>query len=488
MAVPQLSSAATALFERLPELLFRPLASANRRGYWSLLCALHRQRFGPDAPMPPSHGFFQRDIHRDIEDHLSYDGAWEAEDGESAETPLNIRAIGVFNRLMECGWFRVERYGMERTVSMRPSVGQFLTMLISFAETGPVFVSGKIRSIDANLGLVAKGEGSGDVLAEAAEQARHLLEHIRNTGTNVRDLMASFGADTATAQYVRSFFKDYIEQVFIGDYRELRTREHPLSRRPQILRVVEHLATTEGERARLIAWYEQRRTAGNRQQAEVLFERDLQRLYELERIDEYLERLDDEIRRANKRALAFLDYRLRSMMPLDHMIRRGIERLLAAGDRDAAPLFAPDVLMSGARLAEPRRSVERPPPSPLREQTISDPERARARLMLRAREARSMTVPKLAAFVSRALDGAPSVAGDALPADSIEAIRARQVLQSVAMATSSGSARLVAEARRIARGFDVHPTDAAELEHPLLTGRPFTVALRHKPSDSSNKP
>ena len=100
------------------------------------------------------------------------------------------------------------------------------------AETGPVFVSGKIRSIDANLQMVIDGKASGDSLAEAAEQARNLLEHIRNTGTNIRDITGvSAPRHYRTSQYVQRFFSDYIERVFIGDYRELRTSEHPLSKR-----------------------------------------------------------------------------------------------------------------------------------------------------------------------------------------------------------------------------------------------------------------
>ena len=41
---------APSLFQRLPEQIFSPLASANRRQYWHLLCALYDKRFGPDAP------------------------------------------------------------------------------------------------------------------------------------------------------------------------------------------------------------------------------------------------------------------------------------------------------------------------------------------------------------------------------------------------------------------------------------------------------
>ena len=231
MAVPSVTPASMALFQRIPERLFGPLASQNRHGYWALLCHLHRRRFGPDAPLPPSYGFLQRDVIQEIEDHLKYANEWQPESGDQPDTPLNIRAIGIFNRLVDAGWFRLERYGIEKTVNMAPAVGQLLTQLINFAETGPVFVSGKIRAIDAAVAQVHKGEASGDLLREAAEQCRNLLVYIRNTSTNVRDLMATIGAQPTTAQYVRSFFTSYVQEVFIWDYQELRTREHPLSKR-----------------------------------------------------------------------------------------------------------------------------------------------------------------------------------------------------------------------------------------------------------------
>src|SRR3546814_11686506 len=85
---------------------------------------------------------------------------------------------------------------------MAPVVGQLLTQLIGFAETGPVFVSGKIRSIDAAISQVRNGEASGDLLREAAEQCRNLLVYIRNTGTNVRDLMQAIGAQRSEERRV----------------------------------------------------------------------------------------------------------------------------------------------------------------------------------------------------------------------------------------------------------------------------------------------
>jgi len=468
-------TAASLLFERLPDKLFAPLASLNRYRYWALLCQLHANRFGPDAPLPPSNGFSVREILQDIEDVLLNQDVWESEGDQSYESPLNVRAHMVFNRLMDAGWFRLDTFGLEKRVTMRPTVSKFLTVMVSFAETGPVFVSGKIRSIDLNIQQVLEGKAEGDTLAETAEQARNLLEHVRNTGTTVRDIMEALSKETATAEYVRQFFSQYIEHVFIGDYRELRTKEHPLSRRPQILRAVEELMESEHHRNRLISWYETKRCSGDRKRAEYLFERDIQRLFDLRRIDDYLERLDDEIRLANRRALAYLEYRLRSLRPVDHMVKQAIDNLIKGNDLGMADPFPADILISGDGLAEPRKLVERPAASSLRRHVPSEAELARSRVMLRARDVRTVTAPKLAEYVLGQIASQEKVSHDALELETISDVRNFQTLSTIGMAMSAGSRRLLLSAMTIARGFRVRIGDDVEVDGNGISGRPFIV-------------
>lgn len=489
MAVPHLTpvsrrvgaTAATLLFERLPDRLFAPLSSANRYRYWALLCRLHQKRFGPDAPLPPSQGFSVREIVQDVEDELLTQDIWDTEEGHSPDTPINVRALQVFRRFEEAGWLRLEKLGVEKRVTMRPTVNQFLTILVSFAETGPVFLSGKIRSIDLNIQQVVEGKADGDTLSETAEQTRHLLEHVRNTGTNIRDIMEALARETTTAEYVRRFFSDYIEQVFIGDYRELRTKEHPLSRRQQIIRAVEELASTETHRARLITWYEMKRCTGDRRKAEILFEKDIHRLLELSRIDEYLDRLDDEIRRANRRALAYLDYRLRSLRPVDHLVKKAIATALAGSLPEVSDPFPSGEMISGDRLAEPRKVVDRAPPSSLRRERPSDAQVARAHIMLRARDARTMTPPKLVEFVVGRLSGADKATSDSLALTTIADVRAYQALAGLGLAMSSDSRRLQLSAAAMAKGFHVELTDTSEPEGAPIGGRSFTIERRKAP-------
>jgi hypothetical protein len=103
MAVPSVTPASMALFQRIPERLFSPLASQNRHGYWALLCHLHRRRFGPDAPLPPNYGFLQREITQEIEDHLKYADEWQPESGDQPDTPLNCWRRRVFDPNADIG-------------------------------------------------------------------------------------------------------------------------------------------------------------------------------------------------------------------------------------------------------------------------------------------------------------------------------------------------------------------------------------------------
>ncbi|HMM24732.1 MAG TPA: hypothetical protein PKA36_07990, partial [Pseudoxanthomonas mexicana] len=84
--------------------------------------------------------------------------------------------------------------------------------------------------------------------------------------------------------------------------------DHPLARRSAILSMAQQIETGE-RRTALLAWYREHVGGGDAGRGSQRFARSLRRLRELDRIDEYLGRLDDDIRQANRRALAFLDYR-----------------------------------------------------------------------------------------------------------------------------------------------------------------------------------
>lgn len=455
--------AGSALFSVLPSGLFGPLASPNRRHYWRLLCRLFDECFGPDAPMPPSIGFPRREITAAIERYLLTDDPWEADAGSDAEadetnapdTPLAVRANAIYERFRQAGWLRQERIGARDMVSMTHPISRLLTLMIDFAERGPTFFGAKVRSIELQLSQVVAGKAMGDSLDEAADQSRQLLSHVASISVQVRDLMPELSKAESTALFARRLFERYVGELFVGDYADLHNADHPLARRTSILSMVREIE--HGPlRATLLAWYAERAPGGDPALAERRFERSLRRLYEIDRIDEYLGRLDDDIRQANRRALAFLDYRLRAPDHLDTLLRRACRGVLSAPEEALRLPVAPGGLMDEQRLRPPQR---RPSPIPRSANVRPAPtpeQLARLNLLRQMKRVRLVLPEDLARYLDRQWDAGGTLHSDALQIATIEDFRAYQTLITLALRSGrKGGLRRDDPLHRLLRGFRV---------------------------------
>jgi len=458
-----LSTTATPpLFSAVPAGVFGPLASPNRDRYWHLLCRLYDEYFGPDAPLPPSHGYPRREIVAALERYLFAAGQWEDEDGQPLEASLGARAAAVYERLRQAGWLRQDKLGAREMVLMPPALGQLLGTLVEFAERGPTFVSAKIRSIELQLQQVADGRAGGEALDEAADQARRLLSSLASMSLQVRDLMPELVRSETTAQFARQWFERYVAQFFIRDYADLHRADHPLARRAQILLMVQELENSP-RRAAILDWYREHVAEGDAARAERLLQRSLMRLRELERIDEYLARLDEDMRQANRRALAFLDYRLRAPDRLDVLLRRAAQGALAADEAALRMPVSPGVLMDQSQLRAPRRRPQPIPRSANSAQYPSAEQIARLSLLRRMKRARLVTAEDMAGYVARQLPAGGQVDSTAMQVSSIQDLRAYQVLLTLALrGNRPGGLRRDDPLSRLARGFRVELVDAGE--------------------------
>lgn len=473
------------LFSVVPAGLFGPLASPNRAHYWQLLCRLFEEFFGPDAPMPPSHGFARREITAAFERYLLTDDPWDDEDGQPPDASLNARAHAIYERFRAAGWLRQERVGAREMASMAPAVAQLLSTLIEFSEHGPTFVSAKVRSIELQLQQVVEGQAAGDALDEAADQARRLLVSLASMSLQVRDLMPELSRAETTAQFARQWFERYVGDFFIGDYAALHRADHPLARRGSILAITRRIESGE-LREPLLAWYREHVAGGDAERAAARLARSLQRLHELERIDEYLGRLDEDVRQANRRALAFLDYRLRAPDGLDKLLRRACRGALAAAPDALRLPAAPGALMDESRLRPPRR---RPAPIERSANAVRAPtpeQLARLSLLRRMKRSRLVTAEDMARYVGRHLADAGEVESTRLQIASIEDLRAYQTLLTLALRSRRGAGlRRDDPLGRLLRGFRIE-LDAAAGDNDYLRAPRFVI--RRTSGASRNPP
>jgi hypothetical protein len=389
---------------------------------WRLLSRLYAEFFGPDAPPPPEDGFLHRNISNFIEQQLLTDESWTPEEDDSPDTPLNVRANLILRRLIECGWLREERIGVRAFIQMRPDVQQFLAMLVDFAERGPEYIGGRAQVIYSTLRDVEKDpEQHAPGFAHAAREARQIVASLAATGHRVQDVMERLSLEHTPAEFVRSFFQRYISEIYIADYQDLRTAQHPLRNRLEILRIVQELRFDPERREAILAGYCKHMRLPTREAALAAFERDVQKFNALERVELYLEKLDATVGRINRRVVGYLNYTLRNQGKIEQLIDRAIERVVAAAQTEGGvpTTFASGWLFSPDRLREPQREKAPLPRRPIEKRVVSARTMALHRLHRAIRAHRDVSPQKLIAYLERHGVSHHPVSSDDLTVESI---------------------------------------------------------------------
>lgn len=385
------------LFARLPQDLFRPLAAANNMRYWDVLCRLMSAMWG-EGGRSPGEEVPKAVILRTIESFLVADDPWE-----DMESTLSItgRAHLIFTTLHSSGWLSQRRRGVVDHVTVRPVVAQFFNHLTEFANQTPEFLGIKVHSIFVALREVSTGKAPG-LYHEAARQAKQCMAHISSTSCRIQDLMGELAMKTTIGEFVRGFFEDYIEKVFIADYSDFRTNNHPLQFRSQIIALVLRFQHDEEQRQALISWYAEKKTDNDFLRAELLYERDTNQLLRLRDVEEHLRRLDEEIRDANRMAMALFEYKLRSPGNFDKLIEQAISavEVLEEG-HDSLPSSSGFYHASEVGLAKPRSAPRLHEPTAVEEYIPTIEELAMETLRQRMNANRHVTPLKLADYVTR---------------------------------------------------------------------------------------
>jgi hypothetical protein len=469
------------LFDRVQGDVLRPLSGQNRARMWGLLVDLYDGFFGPDAALVPEDGFTHRTITRAIEDHLLTHSDW-VEEGVDPLTPASVRANLTMDRLIETGWLKEERIGVRNFIVMRPAVGKFLEHLKQYAEDGPADVGGSIQIIHNTLKEAERDpEGQAPAFRRAAKEARDLLAMLNNTHVRVREVMATLNTEASTAAYVRAFFDDYISGIFIRDYRDLRTTNHPLRNRHEVLRIVGDLRDDHDRRARLAAGYQKLLKTTDAEVIDLAMAKDFDRFKRFEDIELYLQRLDGGVTRATRQALAYITYRLRTRDRIERLIAQSAEAVVTCGEELIAAPWQIGTLFSERMLREP--AIRRPPPPrvPIKKREPTIEERALwnlQRLMVRNRE---VTGTAALEYLGRQFAGRQRLTSDQLLIGSIHdlvvfAALARVALHRARAGTSGSDIPL----SRALKDYRITLEEGATTDNEFLTVPRFTVALEKR--------
>lgn len=329
-----MSEEADNLFDRLPEHIFRPLgAHEHARRNWSLLNHLYNDFFAPEADPPEGEGWSQKRVVASIERFLVRWDEGHETISEERGTPVNVRAHDALSSFLDSGWLSVDRVGFTQFVIMRPTVQSLFELLKTFAEQGPEFIGGRVQSVRNNLQQVlADPEKNAAVFQVAAKECSALLRMLNTTRMRVREASEYLRTQSSTHLFLEKFFGDYISSLYIGDYSDLFSRNHPLASRWDIVDLASRITEEPESREQLRRWYRKNLRCRSNEEADVWIDNDTAHVLALREVDRLLARLKDAVTRANDQALGYLQYKVRSQGNFDIKTDLAIKAVVRAAD------------------------------------------------------------------------------------------------------------------------------------------------------------
>lgn len=422
------------LFDRLPDNIFSLLHGKNGRRAWLLLERLATQYFGLDSDPPYPDGYLHGDITKEIERFLLDEG-WEEEEGEQLSQSINIQANYLLTRLVTTGWLIEDKVGARNFITMRPVISRFFELLHQFATDGPPMIGGNIQLVHAQMKSVIqdpRGQAAGFVTA--AKLCTQLISSLNSTAFRVRDLMQELTKEKEIRIFVERFFAEHISEIYIRDFKELRTENHPLRHRMDILLLVDQVSRTEPFRSELLQGYRELPGLKN-ENVEELLERDIERFHRLMSIERFLERMDRIIDVVYQRANAYLSYRLKATERLETAILDAIQVTIKTDERQLpieGNFLAPDPVINQDHLYQAQQKRPKPNPLAVRKRVMTPAERAMHFLRKAMIANRDTSAEAMRGYVMETLMPGEQLSVTDLPSDSVQDAVAQVALLHIA--------------------------------------------------------
>lgn len=412
------------LFDRVPIDIFRPLVGQNQRRMWELLERIYNLFFGPDAIPPQDDGFLQRDLTIEIERYLQNSLPWN-DDGEELDesAPLNVQAHLILNRLIDTGWLKSERVGVRTFINMHPVILRLFETLNQFVHEGPQLIGGKVQMIYNQLCQVVENPSAqAQGFQSAAQESVRLINTLNATAVRIKDIISDLEQNDETQMFIQRFFGEYVSKLYVRDYQQLRTENHPLKHRWEIVTMVESLRDDPLKRQNLIKGYAEIANLKN-EDPEAMFDSDIQRFLRFVDIERYLDRLDNSVNEATKRSIAFLTYRLKTSDRLELSIEQTISAVINLHNRGLAiegNLIPTGQLLSEERLRPPTIKAKTQPQVLIQKREMTAREKAIVALRMAMIKHRIVSEKALIAYLDKNMRNLVEINSNELEINTIE--------------------------------------------------------------------
>ena len=413
------------IFERLPDKIFSPLASQNRKIYASLLIELYPLFFDQIHPnIYPS----RETVRFEIEDRLAAMKMEWLDEEDDFNLADSSPASTIYRRLRDIGWLDEEHQGYHVNVTIPPAVALLWSSLMEIARPEKVIYGGMVLSIHNNLQQALKSPNEQALaLRQAAADAKRFHQHLNTMVYGLKGVLESFSELDDHRKMLSGFFEEFVEHFLVQDYKRLTTRNNPFRFRQKILDGIRHLEFNGKLQQVLVSEYIEQGGEPDSESAWKAVNSDIDRLRQVfEQIDTHLEHINRYRSKVERRVADAVRYLDRSQPGMSAQLTRLCEKLeVVTHDDDDdeiynwIPLISTSPLGMGS-LYEPKKARTPPEPHPLKVKAASPELKEKQRLMRAYLDRRRIDPKRIISYLEQQLGQKQSLSGHAMNIQSVE--------------------------------------------------------------------
>src|SRR5215470_7301073 len=336
------------IFGGLPPDIFRIFSGETRWLYADLLEYIDSDVFGEVPGIVP-----RQDMVAAIREFLDRQGRdVRVDDGDDqAEQPptgVEAKALAAYRRLVDTGWLTEFRDRYRRVVDMNANARLVLTMLFEIKAGRTRSYGGEVLQVLLQLEGADKDPANrSEAIRNAARSAKSFMHHLRSISSAVRHFEEELVAQTDMRTLFRKFFKDFVEQFLIADFKRLKSKTNPFRFRRKIIDTAEGILGNESRMTALAHAYIREGRGERMEDATNLIVQELRAIIRVfERIGDYLEIIEATNQRLEQRIANTLRFMDSFTQTQTEQFIEAIEKLGSLPGGDSVELGIPNCALS----------------------------------------------------------------------------------------------------------------------------------------------
>ncbi len=347
--------------------LFSPLASPNARAYGIGLWALYNrlvigQLDGDECTPKEARDIIRREL---IMQHQQVD--WSADTSLDATLlPENETddASRIYRYLRDCGWLmEMDDIGYRRITYFPQIASRLLSALNSISGVRAATIGATCQGVYTAL-LAAQNNPAENAsqIEFAAKASRDFYSELSNIAASSREVLHRMNTEKAGPGLFHLFFKDFMQDIVLGDYSTIKTQSHPYRYRATTLSVIVDISRSSTTMDALVEATARASQNSDRDEINEQLNKDLNDIYRIfEGIDNLLNRIDHYRSTMTRRTREAMQYAYKAIPDIGQRLGKLVGNLSSIENSEELLLSAPfvnDHYLAPQRAYTPKKKAQ----------------------------------------------------------------------------------------------------------------------------------